>query len=99
MKMKSTSRRPFKYAGAMVQPNAEFSAKSARDVKLLTLMRRAVVAPEPPPEAKQTYKRRDMVAESSKAELKVEKAEPKVEKAEAEKFTFFPAKKTKKADK
>jgi hypothetical protein len=70
MKMKSTASRPFKYAGLLVQPSAEFSVKSARDAKLLAIMRRAVVVAEVPQPvvvidkpAKRAYKRRDMVAE------------------------------------
>lgn len=71
MKMKSTASRPFKYAGLMVQPHAEFSVKSARDAKLLAIMRRAEIVHDLPaapvvaskPAAKRAYKRRDMAAE------------------------------------
>lgn len=72
MKMKSTASRPFKYGGTLVQPQAEFSVKSARDVKVLSLMRRAEIVPDPAPvdakaPAKRTYKRRDMTAEAAAA--------------------------------
>ncbi len=74
MKMKSIARVPFKYGGALVQPHAEFSVKSARDVKVLTAARRAALLTEPaaapaPAKApsKRTYKRRDMVAEPAAA--------------------------------
>lgn len=70
MKMKSIARLPFKYAGTLVQPQSEFSVKSARDAKLLTAMHRAALVVEPvaatakPVPAKRTYKRRDMQAEA-----------------------------------
>lgn len=71
MKMKSISSRPFKYAGALVLPQTEFSVKSAVDAKVLTVARRAVevreTAPPPATRSKRTYKRRDMVAEPAAA--------------------------------
>lgn len=68
MKMKSISRLPFKYGGVLVHPNAEFSAKSERDAKMLVAVKRAalltakVVAEEPKPAPKRTYKRKDIAA-------------------------------------
>lgn len=72
IKMKSTARGPFKYGGALVHPNTEFSVKSARDAKLLTAMKRAALFSPPvkaeekkveKAETKRTYKRRDMTSE------------------------------------
>lgn len=72
MQMKSIASRPFRYAGVLVQPQAEFSVKSERDAKVLVVARRAALLAAPPPPAapaspasasKRTYKRRDMVAE------------------------------------
>jgi hypothetical protein len=43
MKMRSIARGPFKYAGVLVEPHAEFSVKSARDAKMLAAVKRAIV--------------------------------------------------------
>jgi hypothetical protein len=76
MQMKSIAARAFKYAGALVEPQAEFSVKSERDAKVLVASKRAalLVAPPPAPAAtpaptasKRNYKRRDMVAEPAAA--------------------------------
>lgn len=77
MQMKSIARRPFKYAGMLVAPQAEFSVKSERDAKVLAATRRAalvvapvqqVLVPAPAaPASKRAYKRRDMVAETAAA--------------------------------
>lgn len=75
MKMKSIAARPFKYAGKMVQPQAEFSVTSPRDAKIMALLKRATAVQEEKPPVverqvaallvptKRAYKRRDMVAE------------------------------------
>lgn len=77
MRMKSIYSRAFTYGGMLVQPQAEFSVKSARDAKVLAVARRAALLAAPPPPAapppavvaatKRSYKRRDMVAETAAA--------------------------------
>jgi hypothetical protein len=81
MKMKSTARLPFKYAGVLVAPQQEFSVKSG-DVKVLKALGRAIEAPvvvkkvEKPAEKavekkdEPGYKRRDIGSFFGKAEKK-----------------------------
>jgi hypothetical protein len=88
MQMKSIASRAFRYAGALVEPQTEFSVKSVRDSRLLVAARRAVllaaaapaVAPAPAaPASKRTYKRRDMVAEPAAASVVLEMNTPPAE--------------------
>jgi hypothetical protein len=81
MKMKSTARLAFKYAGVLVNPQQEFSVKSG-DVKVLKALGRAIEAPvvvkkaavEKPAEkavekeGEPGYKRRDIGSFFGKAE-------------------------------
>jgi hypothetical protein len=79
MKMKSTARLPFKYAGVLVEPQQEFSVKSG-DVKILKALGRAIEAPvvvkkaekavEKEKEGEPGYKRRDIGSFFGKAEKK-----------------------------
>jgi hypothetical protein len=71
--MKLIARKAITYSGARLRAGQEFSAKSARDARILQAAGRAApcVAPPPAPLATakpaRTYKRRDLVAESPNA--------------------------------